>query len=168
MAYGERSLCGWPVIGCLWALEFSCVALGVAFTFVLEYVWHMNPCMLCLVDRFLWIVYAAVLLRAWRLEAYGRVNNRWVFGMDILRYFLIALAIFHLELVKGTYDFCMSSDLMALHGGLWSWFAHFDFRNCADEPMLFGFLNIPIGLLVVYLFWELVGAARLALRHKRS
>lgn len=138
----------------LWDIEIFSVCLGIVLSFIFQYVLGFSVCMLCLMDRGLWILYAFLAYKAYLK------NNFWLCCMRFLRYILIALAILHLLMIKGYFNFCISSDLLALQGGIWKIIAKLDFRNCANEPSLFGFLNFPILLLLAYLFWEFLDLAR--------
>lgn len=152
----------------LWALEALSVFGGVFAAFFMQYAWHMSACVLCWVDRWIWMAYGFLLLKGWQREASHGNAGSWLSAMRWVRYGLIAISIFHLELIKGHHDFCISSELLALRGGLWSWLAAFDLRSCADEPALLGFLPIPVCLLLVYLYWELLHLVRRTKCYKRS
>ena len=152
----------------LWCLEAVSVCLGIVVAFALQYFWHMSACLLCWIDRWVWMGYALLVFRAWYVEVSGRQSTRWINAMRCVRYGLIIISILHLAIIKGVTDFCLSPELMALRGGVWSWFASFNVRSCAVEPELFGWLPIPIGLLIVYLYWELLEVARAVQRHLGS
>lgn len=156
------------VIYYLWFFEAMSVVFGVIAVFVMQYLMHMTPCMLCMLDRWIWVLYALLLWRAWSLEGRSKQFKFWQCVMRAVRYVLIAISIFHLEIIKGTFDFCMSPELMALRGGFWAYLASFNFRGCDQEPLLFGLLQTPICLLLVYIYWELSDLVRSDLRKKGS
>ena len=151
----------------LWGIEYCSVIIGIIAAFVAQYALGIMPCLLCWVARDVWIVYALVLPMAWRSDSREVLVNFWNRCLRVLRIILIIIAVIHVAVIYGLSDVCMSTDLMRLRGGIWSYIADLDIRGCADEPNLWGWLNMPLCMLVIYCLWEFLDLMRRKMRHIR-
>lgn len=151
----------------LWALEAGSVWFGVFVSLWLQYYWGVPPCFLCLLDRLGWVIYGILTAMGW---SYARQGASWQgeSWIPTVRYALIALDFFHMWVMRWDVGFCISSELLALQGGIWSWVPVLDVRGCAQEPALWGLIKLPFVLLGVYMFWMLLGLIRRWLQRREQ
>ena len=120
----------------------------------------MIPCFLCWVARDLWILYAIMVYVAMRQPIHASKGLSWSFYLRILRIIMCIVALWHLAMMYGWSEGCLSADLMRLHGGIWYYLAYFNVRDCASEPILWGWLSMPVLMIGVYIFWEYLDLLR--------
>ena len=142
--------------------------VGICCAMIAQFFFHMQPCILCWIARDLWVAYATILHYAWYADYLGRAAPGCIRMLGALRVVMVLVALLHLSVIYGWSDACLSPDLMRLRGGLWTYVAAFHTRGCADEVVLWGWLSMPLLMLLSYALWEFFAIQRKKIRYKRS
>ena len=160
----------------LWYIELASVVLGMCAAVASQVFLGLEPCFLCWIARDLWVIYGVMVYFAMRADL-ARTRPKyagfyyWSFYLRVMRVLLAIVALWHLFVIFGFGQGCPSPELMQLQGGIMYYLSFFVVRDCANEPVLFGWLSMPLVMLVVYIFWECLDILRrrnhVAARKKR-